>query len=214
MGYFDSRWAMFWGPTGTSCSQIFLFLIWDWFSGQRTNDIKVWMFEWSCWSQTDSSYFLSLCVLVCACKIECSKARCSMTSSSNRVETLTTYRSNEGGNEKVIFTNFSKLPLPFCVIVCAVCIITGNICRKPAMRWGRENDDKLASHFWCGSKKKGKPARPPCSYCLLLSEFFHIKGFLWFETIKSSVFFYTSTKSVTKQLQLICVSRARLNSWL
>lgn len=174
------------------------------------------MFGWSWWSQTDLSYFLSLCELVCACKTECSKARCS-TTTSNRVETLTTYRSNEGGNEKVIFTNFSKLPLPFCMIVCAVCIITGNICKKPATRWGWENDDKLASHFWCGSKKR-KPARPPCSYCLLLSELFYIKEILCdLRQLNPLVYFFfcnTSTKSVAKKLQLICVSRAQLNSWL
>lgn len=40
---------------------------------------------------------------------ECSKPRCSTARSPNRAETQTTYRSNEGGNEKVIFTNFSQL---------------------------------------------------------------------------------------------------------
>lgn len=35
-----------------------------------------------------------------------------MASSPNRVETLTTYRSNEGSNGKVIFTNFSQLCFP------------------------------------------------------------------------------------------------------
>lgn len=51
-------------------------------------------------------FFLCGCVYVCEL-CECGKARCSTARSPNRAETQTTYRSNEGGNEKVIFTNFS-----------------------------------------------------------------------------------------------------------
>lgn len=45
----------------------------------------------------------------CDCVYECGKAQRSTARSPNRAESQTTYRSNEGGNEKVIFTNFSEL---------------------------------------------------------------------------------------------------------
>lgn len=40
--------------------------------------------------------------------LERGKARRSAARSPNRAESQTTYRSNEGGNEKVISTNFSR----------------------------------------------------------------------------------------------------------
>lgn len=49
----------------------------------------------------------SLCV--CMRASERGKAQRSTARSPNRAETQTTYRSNEGANEKVIFTNFSEL---------------------------------------------------------------------------------------------------------
>lgn len=56
----------------------------------------------------------SVCVCVFECTHMCLHAYCvakpqrSTSRSPNRAETQTTYRSNEGGNEKVIFTNFSQ----------------------------------------------------------------------------------------------------------
>lgn len=49
-----------------------------------------------------------MCVSVCLV-VQCGKAWCATARSPNCAETQTTYRRNEGGNEKVIFTNFSEL---------------------------------------------------------------------------------------------------------
>lgn len=63
--------------------------------------------------------------------VRVSKARRSA-ARSNRAESRTTYRINEGGNEKVIFTNFSER---WRRSVSAVCAITGNICKdSPSVR--------------------------------------------------------------------------------
>lgn len=162
---------------------------------------------------------------------ECSKPRCSTARSPNRAETQTTYRSNEGGNEKVIFTNFSQLyfhSVWLCVPSASLRATSATTCHayttkkaekkrgKKRERQGEEKDNKLVSEFWCGLKKT-KPANPLCSYCLLLSGFLLIKVVVVWdnETLCRDVVSPPSPhKSVAKQLPLISVSRAPLNSWL
>ena len=185
---------------------------------------------------------LPQCVRVCVCVFvreslrECGKARCSTTRSPNRAETQTTCRSNEGGNEKVIFTNFAELHFHsvwLCVPSASLRATSATTRHAYATEkeWGggggverkgqRSGGERLQAGDWVSmwkKNKKAKAANPPRSYRLLLSRLLLIKvDVIWDnEALCRDVLFFSFplTKSAAKQLPLISVSRAPLNSWL
>lgn len=130
---------------------------------------------------------------------ECSKPRCSTARSPNRAETQTTYRSNEGGNEKVIFTNFSQLyfhSVWLCVPSASLRATSATTChayttKKAEKKEGRKESNKerrKTTSWWVSFDVAWRKQSLPILYAHTASccRDSYSSRWLWSETMKPS----------------------------